>query len=108
MFALPDSLTVVSGQSALRLESYLFTLEAMRTARDHLRPGGEFAMYNYYREQWLVDRLAGTLDTVYGSPPCLDDEGAGRAALRRARRRRRHLRDALERPSGVRVPGAGA
>jgi SAM-dependent methyltransferase len=79
LFALPDSLTVVSGQSALRLESYLFTLEAMRTARDHLQPGGEFAMYNYYREQWLVDRLAGTLATVYGSPPCLDDEGVGRA-----------------------------
>ena len=72
LFALPDSLTLVSGQSSLRLESYLFTLESMRTARAHLKPNGAFAMYNYYRTQWLVDRLAGTLARVYGKPPCID------------------------------------
>lgn len=72
LFALPDSLTLVAGQSSLRLESYLFTLEAMRKARNHLRPGGVFAMYNFYREQWLIDRLANTLNLVYGHPPCLD------------------------------------
>ncbi|MBI3647913.1 MAG: spermidine synthase [Actinobacteria bacterium] len=72
LFALPDSLTLVSGQSSLRLESYLFTEEAMQAARDRLAPGGVFAMYNYYRTPWLVDRLANTLDEVYGHPPCFD------------------------------------
>jgi len=82
LFALPDSLTLVSGQSSLRLESYLFTLEAMQSARDHLAPGGAFAMYNFYREEWLVDRLAGTLDRVYGHAPCVDTVGeAGRLAV---------------------------
>lgn len=71
VFALPDSLTLVSGQSALRLESYLFTVEAMEAARAHLRADGVFAMYNLYREPWLVDRLARTLDTVFGHPPCI-------------------------------------
>lgn len=75
LFALPDSLTLVAGQSSLRLESYLFTSEAMRVARDHLAPGGVFAMYNFYRERWLVDRLAGTLDQAYGHPPCIDTTG---------------------------------
>ncbi len=75
LFALPDSLTLVSGQSSLRLESYLFTIEAMESARDHLAPGGAFAMYNYYREDWLVDRLAGTLQTVHGVAPCVDTVG---------------------------------
>jgi SAM-dependent methyltransferase len=75
LFALPDSLTLVSGQSSLRLESYLFTTQAMESARDHLKPGGVFAMYNYYREEWLVDRLAGTLAAVYGHPPCIDAIG---------------------------------
>jgi spermidine synthase len=75
LFALPDSLTLVSGQSSLRLESYLFTVQAMEAARDHLNPGGAFAMYNYYREPWLADRLAGTLDRVYGHPPCVDALG---------------------------------
>lgn len=72
LFALPDSLTLVAGQSSLRLESYLFTLDAMRTARAHLRPDGLFAMYNYYREQWLLDRLANTLKQTYGYSPCVD------------------------------------
>jgi hypothetical protein len=75
LFALPDSLTLVAGQSSLRLESYLFTEEAMRAARSHLAPGGAFGEYNYYREDWLVDRLAGTLQRVYGYPPCLDSTG---------------------------------
>jgi SAM-dependent methyltransferase len=72
IFALPDSLTLVAGQSALRLESYLFTQQAFEAARDHLLPGGVFAMYNFYREQWLADRLAGTLETVFGNSPCED------------------------------------
>ncbi|MCI0637340.1 MAG: spermidine synthase, partial [Actinobacteria bacterium] len=33
LLALPDSLTLVSGQSSLRLESYLFTQEAIEAAR---------------------------------------------------------------------------
>ena len=28
-------------------------------------------MYNYYREQWLVDRLGNTLATTFGHSPCL-------------------------------------
>ena len=82
LFALPDSLTLVAGQSSLRLESYLFTTEAMQSARAHLTAGGAFGEYNYYREDWLVDRLAGTLQQVYGRPPCLDSTGHfGRLAL---------------------------
>ena len=75
LFALPDSLTLVSGQSSVRLESYLFTLEAMEAAREHLRPDGVFSMYNFYREDWLVDRLAGTLDAAFGRAPCVDTYG---------------------------------
>jgi hypothetical protein len=71
MFALPDSLTVLAGQSNLRLENYLFTLQAMRTARAHLKPGGTYAMYNYY-EPFLLDRYASTLQSVYGRPPCAE------------------------------------
>ncbi|MDP4504240.1 spermine/spermidine synthase domain-containing protein [Nonomuraea turcica] len=72
LFALPDSLTLVSGASSLRLESYLFTEEAMRAAREHLSPGGTFSMYNYYRESWLVDRLALTMQQAFGHKPCVD------------------------------------
>jgi hypothetical protein len=71
ILALPDSITLLSGQSALRLESYLFTREAMAAAKDRLRPGGVFTMYNYYRQGWLIDRYGGQLDDVFGRTPCL-------------------------------------
>jgi len=72
LFALPDSLTLVSGASQIRLESFLFTKEAMASVRRHLKPNGAFAMYNYYREPWLIDRLAGTTASVFGHKPCVD------------------------------------
>jgi hypothetical protein len=72
LFALPDSLALVNGASQIRLESFLFTQEALSAARAHLNPGGAFAMYNYYREQWLIDRLAGTAAAAFGHTPCVD------------------------------------
>jgi len=75
LFALPDSLTLVQGASSLRLESYLFTVEAFRSVQQHLKPGGSFAMYNYYREPWLIDRLALTAQHAFGHRPCVDVVG---------------------------------
>ena len=72
LFALPDSLTLVSGQGSLRLESYLFTTEAMASVREHLAPGGVYAMYNYYRSD-VFARYAGTMRQVFGHAPCFDD-----------------------------------
>jgi Spermine/spermidine synthase domain len=72
LFALPDSLTLVSGQSSLRLESYLFTLQAVQAAKADLNPSdGTFAMYNYYRTGWLKNRLANTVDLAFGHAPCV-------------------------------------
>jgi hypothetical protein len=72
IFALPDSLTLVAGASQIRLESYLFTLQAMQTVRAHLRPDGIFAMYNSYRETWLVGRYQNTVTQAFGHAPCVD------------------------------------
>ncbi len=82
LFALPDSLTLVSGQSSLRLESYLFTRQAMQAAKDHLNPtDGVFSMYNYYRTTWLRDRFANTLQEVYGQSPCIRNFGGTLSTL---------------------------
>ncbi len=72
ILALPDSLTLVAGASQLRLESYLFTLQAMQRVHDILTDDGVFAMYNYYRDPWLVGRLARTMAQAFGHPPCVD------------------------------------
>lgn len=81
LFALPDSLTLVSGASQIRLESFLFTKEAMESVRRHLKPDGAFAMYNYYRETWLIDRLAGTVGTAFGHAPCVDTFAGAQAVI---------------------------
>jgi SAM-dependent methyltransferase len=81
LFALPDSLTLVSGASQIRLESFLFTRQAMDSVRRHLKPHGAFAMYNYYREPWLIDRLAGTVAAAFGHPPCVDTYAGAQAAI---------------------------
>jgi SAM-dependent methyltransferase len=65
VFALPDSLTLVSTSANIRLESFLFTVEAFESVRDHLKPDGIFVLYNYYREPWLVEKLTGMLATAF-------------------------------------------
>jgi SAM-dependent methyltransferase len=81
LFALPDSLALVNGASQIRLESFLFTAEAIQSAKDHLKPDGAFAMYNYYRDNWLIDRLAGTVQTAFGHVPCVDLLGGAQAVI---------------------------
>lgn len=81
LFALPDSLALVNGASQIRLESFLFTEQALESARDHLAPDGVFAMYNYYREPWLIDRLGGTAATAFGHDPCIDQFAANQAVV---------------------------
>jgi hypothetical protein len=70
LFALPDSLTAIAGQSALRLEGYLLTEQSVAQARLHLAPGGTFSMYNYY-QPFLLARYATTIDQAFGHEPCV-------------------------------------
>ncbi|HKW78296.1 MAG TPA: spermidine synthase [Candidatus Limnocylindria bacterium] len=69
VFAQTDSLTLVGTTANLRLESFLFTQEAFESARDHLAPGGMFVLYNWYREDWLVERYERMLANAFGGPP---------------------------------------
>ena len=83
VFALIDSLTMQSSFSGVRLESYMFTTESFRAVRDRLSRDGLLVVYNYFRERWLVDRLANTAAAAFGA-------GAARARARGARLSRRH------------------
>jgi hypothetical protein len=69
VFALIDSLTVQSSFSGVRLESYMFTRESFEAVRERLSPRGVMVLYNYFREKWLVDRLANTSAAVFGRDP---------------------------------------
>jgi hypothetical protein len=71
IFALPDSLTLVSTTANLRLESFLFTEQAFESVKEHLDEDGVFILYNYYREPWLVTKLSRMLEETFGAPPLL-------------------------------------
>jgi SAM-dependent methyltransferase len=69
VFALIDSLTLQSSFSGVRLESYMFTEQAFQAVKDRLAPNGLLVVYNYFREPWLVDRLANISAAAFGQEP---------------------------------------
>jgi hypothetical protein len=69
VYALVDSLVLHSGYSTLRLESFLLTEQAFRDIKARLKPGGVFAMYNWYRQGWVVERLEKMAHEVFGTKP---------------------------------------
>jgi tRNA1(Val) A37 N6-methylase TrmN6 len=81
IFALTDSLRLTSSHAALRLESFLLTEESLRSARAHLSDRGLLVLYNYYRQDWSVQKLAAMSTAAFGTPPYVTVYGAwGRAA----------------------------
>ena len=69
IYALVDSLILHSGYANIRLESYLFTQQAFADVKRVLRPDGIFVMYNYFRQGWIVERIAAMAERTFGCPP---------------------------------------
>jgi len=69
VYALVDSLILHSGYSNIRLESFLFTREALSDVKRVLKPGGTFVTYNYFRQGWVVERVAAMAQDVFGCKP---------------------------------------
>lgn len=69
IYALVDSLILHSGYANIRLESYLFTQQAFQDVQRVLKPDGIFAMYNYYRQGWIVHRVAAMSKQTFGCDP---------------------------------------
>jgi SAM-dependent methyltransferase len=69
IYALVDSLVLHSSYSNIRLESYLFTRQAFEDVRRVLKPGGQFVLYNYFRQGWIVARIFSGLKSTFGTDP---------------------------------------
>jgi spermidine synthase len=67
VYALVDSLVLHSGYSNIRLESFLFTQQTFEDVRRHLKPNGNFVIYNYFRQGWIAARLQKGLEEVFGA-----------------------------------------
>ncbi len=81
IFALPDSLTLTSSNTSLRLESFLLTEESIQAARARLTSNGLIVFYNFYRQDWLVQKLANMAGHAFNQQPLVTTYGGwGRAA----------------------------
>jgi len=81
IFALPDSLTLTSSNTSLRLESFLLTEESIQAARARLTNDGLVVFYNFYRDDWLVQKLANMAGHAFNQEPLVSTYGGwGRAA----------------------------
>jgi spermidine synthase len=69
VYALVDSLILHSGYANIRLESYLFTEQALADIKQTLKPRGIFVTYNYFRQGWVVERVAAMAESVFGCKP---------------------------------------
>lgn len=83
IFALPDSLTLTSSNTSLRLESFLLTQNSIAQARAHLTSNGLLILYNFYRENWLVDKLVNMVGHTFNNqePFVSTYGGRGRGAV---------------------------
>jgi len=83
IYALPDSLTLTSSNTNLRLESFLLTEESIAAARARLTDNGIVVFYNYYRQDWLVQKLANMAGQAFGNQePLVETYGGwGRGAV---------------------------
>jgi hypothetical protein len=82
IFALPDSLTLTSSIANLRLESFLFTQDSLDAAKAALASDGVLVLYNYYREPWLIEKLAGMVSRTFGRDSFVSTYGGeGRGAV---------------------------
>ena len=68
-YALVDSLILHSGYANIRLESYLFTEQALQDIKATLKPDGMFVTYNWFRQGWVVERVAAMAEKVFGCKP---------------------------------------
>ena len=69
VFSILDSHTTSSYYTNIRIDNYVYTLEAMQAARRLLAPDGLFVMSFSSERPWFNQRLADVVTKAFGSPP---------------------------------------
>lgn len=69
VFGALDSHTLNSAMSNLRIDTYVYTVEAFREARACLKPRGIVWLLFAFEKGYIGDRLYGMLDAAFGAPP---------------------------------------
>src|SRR2546427_7691593 len=69
VFSLLDSHTTSSHFTNIRIDNYVYTLEALQAAKRLLRPDGVFVVKFDVETPWIAGRLYGLLQKVFGQAP---------------------------------------
>ena len=70
VFSLLDSHTTSSHFSNIRIDNYVYTLEALQAAKKLLKADGIFIIKFQVDTPWIAGRLYGLLQSVFGHAPC--------------------------------------
>ncbi len=69
VFSHLDSHALLSSYTNVRLDNYIYTVEALREARSRLAPGGIVYISFFAQEAFVGHRLATNLEAAFGHPP---------------------------------------
>jgi len=69
VFSLLDSHTNASHYTNIRIDNYVYTIEALRAARRLLKPDGVFIIKFQAEKPWIAGRLLGLMNEVFGRDP---------------------------------------
>lgn len=72
VFGTLDSQTLLSGMSSLRLDNYVYTVEAFEAARERLAPGGLLVTYHMSHEPYIATRIEGMIAEAFGRRPLVE------------------------------------
>lgn len=78
VFGTLDSQTLLSGMSSLRLDNYVYTLEAFEAARDRLQPGGTLITYHMSLEPYIGAKIFRLIERAFGQEPAVSFEASHR------------------------------
>ncbi len=77
-FGLLDSHAMFSAMSSLRLDNYVYTVEAIRSAWKHVRPRGVLTIsFSVYAGEWIPSRIYKVISEATGQQPHVLDFKSG-------------------------------
>jgi spermidine synthase len=71
VFSILDSQTTSSYYTNIRLDNYVYTLEAMEATKTLLKPDGLFVMSFSSERPWFTKRLRDVITQAFGKPPLM-------------------------------------
>ncbi len=71
VFSILDSHTTSSYYTNIRIDNYVYTLEAMQQVRKLLKPDGLFVMSYSSERPWFTQRLKDVVTLAFGKPPLM-------------------------------------